>query len=28
MGQVDAFEIDPLAFLDPRSVRVRYGFGD
>jgi hypothetical protein len=27
-GQLDGFEIDALAFLDPRSVRVRYGFGD
>jgi hypothetical protein len=25
---VDGFEIDPLAFLDPRAVRVRDGFSD
>jgi hypothetical protein len=24
----DDFEIDPLAFLDPRTLRVRYGYGD
>jgi hypothetical protein len=22
------FQVDPLAFLDPRTLRVRYGFGD
>jgi len=27
-GQLDGFEIDPLAFTDPRSSRIRYGFGD
>jgi hypothetical protein len=26
--QLDGLEIDPLAFLDPRSLRARYGFGD
>lgn len=25
---LDAFEIDPLAFVDPGSARVRFGFGD
>jgi hypothetical protein len=25
---LDAVEIDPLAFVDPRSLRLRYGFGD
>ena len=23
-----AMQIDPLAFLDPRTLRGRYGFGD
>jgi hypothetical protein len=27
-GQLDVFEIDPFAFVDPRSARARYGFGD
>jgi hypothetical protein len=26
--QLDSLEIDPLAFLDPRAVRVRYGYSD
>jgi hypothetical protein len=26
--QLDSIEIDPLAFTDPRSLRVRYGFSD
>ncbi|HEY2916081.1 MAG TPA: hypothetical protein VGI98_02595 [Candidatus Limnocylindrales bacterium] len=26
--QPDTFEIDPLAFMDPRAARVRYGFSD
>ena len=24
----DGLEIDPLAFLDPRTLRARYAFGD
>jgi len=24
----EGLEIDPLAFLDPRTLRFRYGFGD
>lgn len=24
----DGFEIDPLAFLDPRTLRARYALGD
>lgn len=28
IDQLDTIEIDPLAFLDPRSVRLRFGFGD
>ena len=27
-AQGDGLEIDPLAFLDPRALRVRYGFSD
>jgi hypothetical protein len=27
-NQLDGLEIDPLAFLDPRSLRARFGFGD
>jgi len=26
--QLDSVEIDPLAFLDPRALRARYGFPD
>lgn len=26
--QLDGLEIDPLAFLDPRSLRARFGFPD
>ena len=26
--RLDGIEIDPLAFLDPRTLRLRYGFGD
>jgi len=26
--RLDAPEIDPLAFLDPRTLRARYAFGD
>jgi len=26
--RLDALEIDPLAFLDPRTLRARYAFGD
>ncbi|HYL40518.1 MAG TPA: hypothetical protein VET90_04350 [Candidatus Binatus sp.] len=26
--RVDGLEIDPLAFLDPRTLRARYAFGD
>jgi hypothetical protein len=26
--RLEGLEIDPLAFLDPRTLRVRYGFGD
>lgn len=27
-GQFEGLEIDPLAFLDPRSLRARFDFGD
>lgn len=26
--RLDGLEIDPLAFLDPRTLRARYAFGD
>ena len=26
--QLDSLEIDPLAFMDPRALRVRYGYSD
>jgi hypothetical protein len=26
--QLDSVEIDPLAFLDPHAVRVRFGYSD
>ena len=26
--RLDAVQIDPLAFLDPRTPRLRFGFGD
>jgi hypothetical protein len=28
VDRFDGLEIDPLAFLDPRTVRARYAFGD
>lgn len=27
LDAADAAEIDPLAFMDPRSLRLRFGFG-
>ena len=27
-ARAEAVELDPLAFLDPRTLRVRYAFGD